>query len=74
MTGRAQAEPGPPMLPPFTALFAAVLGFGTVFLPFPPSSGADDVQPVTATDTAASTAVTVPRTESRTMEVPRPRP
>ncbi|GAA3484045.1 hypothetical protein GCM10018966_085770 [Streptomyces yanii] len=62
------------MLPPFTALLAAVLGFGAASLPLPPSSGADDVQPVTATDTAASTAMTVPRTELITMEVPCPRP
>lgn len=71
VTGRAQAEPEPPTLPPFIALSAAARGFGAAF---PPSSWADDVQPVTATDTAASTAVTVPRTELRTIEVPCPRP
>lgn len=74
VTGRAQAEPEPPTLPPFIALCAAARGFGAAFPPFPPSSWADDVQPVTATDIAASTAVTVPRTELRTMEVPCPRP
>ncbi|MET8326330.1 hypothetical protein [Streptomyces sp. NPDC005181] len=57
-----------------TALCAADLGFDAVFRPFPPSSGAADEQPVTATDTTASTAVTVPRTALRTMEVPCPRP
>nr|WTB31765.1 hypothetical protein OG781_21785 [Streptomyces sp. NBC_00830] len=61
-------------MPPFIALFAAARGFGAAFPPFPPSSWADDVQPVAATDAAASTAVTVPRTELRTMEAPCPRP
>lgn len=74
VTGRAQAEPEPPTLPPLVTLRAAVRGFGAAFPPLPPSSWADDVQPVTATDTATSTAVTVPRTELRTTKIPCPRP
>ena len=53
---------------------ASARGFGAAFRPLPPSSWADDVQPVTAIDTATSTAVTVPRTELRTTKIPCPRP